>query len=94
MDGFKGPDFGSHIQVRATEHWYGHLFIYRDDDPADIYVLVVGKPPRMGIAGWIPGVHGKRAEFWMEMNRTDGGCFWIPQSALEDMDDLFSGGFE
>lgn len=68
------------VDVRATEHAGGHLILH-DADPDDRpFLLVVCRPPRFMLAGWLWGREGKSPRWW----RTDvrQPAYFVPQSAL------------
>jgi hypothetical protein len=76
-------DVGSKLEVRATEHSTGHLLIYKADNDASLFVLMVGHYPVFRIAGCIKGAAAKQEEWWR--TEKDPPCFWVPQNALSPL---------
>lgn len=76
------PDVGDRWEVRATERQDGSLIIRDNDDEFRWYVLVVGEPPVMRIAGYIRGFEAKRDE-WLRDPHGHRPAWFVPQSALK-----------
>ena len=74
------------LQVRATMRTPPRLPIRETDQPADqVFVLVIGQPPGMSIAGWLRAGDAKRAEWWDDRDHE-----WkVPVDALHEWDVLF-----
>lgn len=78
------PDVGDRWEVRATERENGSLIV-RDNDADDRwYVLVVGEPPVLRIAGYIRGSDAKQAE-WLRDPHGHRPAWFVPQSALKQI---------
>lgn len=91
---FKGvPDVAPDIEVRSTDLMTGRLILRKDDPAERPYVLVYWERaaenmcPKFWILGWICGRDGMRDEWW-ESNKNGEPCYWVPQSALSDVDYL------
>lgn len=69
------------LQVRSTPYWDGKLILHETDPDDAGFMLVVGKPPLLGVVGWCYGRDGKQTQFW----RTDvrEPCFMVPQAHLK-----------
>jgi hypothetical protein len=74
------------LEVRATERTDGSLILHPSDPDDAPFVLVVGCPPTLGIAGWLRGGEGKVDRWW----RTDvrSPAYFVPQSALRPLAEL------
>jgi len=82
MNGFKGPDAESDVQIRAlSEHWYKLPHKTRDN-PNHRYLLMTGWAPVYVMRGWMPGVECRRDEFWDEAK----GQWMVPQQNLWSME--------
>lgn len=77
------------LQVRATRYRNGRLIVHPApaDDPSHAFVLVVGTPLRLTLAGWTFGHEAQRDEFWGELQR-GRPAFNVPQDGLRPMCDL------
>lgn len=88
----KGPDVGA-LGVRWTRYISGRLPIH---DPEDLdprierFVLVVGLPPRIWIAGTIKAADAIRDD-WM-VREWERPTYGVPQSALKDWNEYLSPG--
>lgn len=78
--GAAGADVGHNIDVRWTDRDDGRLLVKDWDDPAHIYVLVLGRAPLMRIVGYIRGEDAKVDRYWDES--LPRPCFAVPQSEL------------
>src|SRR5574343_1186361 len=75
------------VDVRATEHERGALWLKADDHNERPYVLAIIKLPLVELAGWIYGLEGKLNERWCE--KVPGRpAFWTEQKDLHPMDEL------
>lgn len=78
---FKGPDAGTNVQIRATEHNNGSLIIRNNDNPDHWYVLIICEVFTFRIAGYIKGRDAQQGRFWKSPNNRPGAWF-VPQSEL------------
>jgi len=83
-----GDDVGSGLQVRTTGDPNGYLTVRRKDHPDKVYVLVVGKAPRLTLRGWLYGYEMKRDEWWSDPYQRNHWAWYVPQDALRPMVDL------
>lgn len=83
FNGSAGTDVGK-WQVRWTPHMDGKLLIYKEDKDDQIFILVVGKPPRPTIVGWLFAKDAKLEEHWR--NDVKCPCWWVPQDKLFPID--------
>ena len=51
----KACDLGNRTEVRNTHHEHGSLPFKPKDDPASVYVLVIGVSPTYRVVGWMEG---------------------------------------
>jgi hypothetical protein len=74
------------LQVRSTQREGGSLIVHPDDPDDAVFVLVVGRPPRFRIPGWLAGGEAKQERWW----RTDipTPAYLVPQAALRSIDEL------
>jgi hypothetical protein len=80
-------DVGS-LQVRGTNHRYGHLLLHERDDDDALFVLVIGDSSTIyRLVGWTTGREAKDLKWWSDPT---GGrpCFMVPQLALRDPEEL------
>lgn len=77
-------DVANKIEVRATERATGHLLVYRADPSDALFVLMIGHYPTFRVAGCMLASDAKNERWWRD---ADPGCFWVPQSALYDIDE-------
>jgi len=77
------------LQVRATRYRNGRLIVHPApaDSPDHAFVLVVGTPLRLTLAGWVWGHEAQRDEHWGELQR-GRPAFNVPQDALRPMHTL------
>ena len=88
MNGFKGPDVGTNIQVRTRRN-RNDLFIRPLDANKHIYVLALVDGFRdFYLAGWIVGADGKKPKWFHPDSGHEGSCYFVPIRALNLMDDL------
>jgi hypothetical protein len=81
------PDCLRNAEVRATRRENGCLIV-RDNDADDRqFVLVVGDPPVVRIAGYLRGADAKRAE-WLRDPHGHRPAWFVPQGALRPIDEL------
>lgn len=75
------PDLAPNVEIRSSVNPEASLIV-RDNDPDDRwYVLVVGTPPVMTIAGCMQGKEAKNPE-WLRNPRNLRPSYFVPQSAL------------
>jgi len=99
MDRFWSPTVG-HLdkeegdvhgyQVRATAWNRGHLLLSKGDADEDYFFLITGEDTvglRWKVRGWIQGIDGKLGCYWASKQK-DRWSYFVPQSALENMDSL------
>lgn len=75
------------LQVRTSEGENNRLILHETDPDDDIYVLVVGSPPRYRIAGWIKGRDGKQNAYWTDP-RGNRPAYFVPRHALRPMSEI------
>ena len=75
------PDCLGDTEVRATRRDDGCLIVRDNDDDDRLYVLVVGDPPSVRIAGWLRGGEAKRDK-WVRNPNGHRRAWFVPQSAL------------
>jgi hypothetical protein len=79
---FKAPDVGNY-QVRSTTYPNGKLIFRPNDNPQDIYILVVCDTPVYNVIGFI---HGEDAMVVGDIDETHGAKAWfVPQGKLQDI---------
>lgn len=85
VDGYRTtPDIsvlGHPVEVRTAREPDGRLIVRDDDDPRQVFVLVIGDPPRFRVVGSITGKSARRPEW----RRDPGGhrpAWFVPQTAL------------
>lgn len=87
------PDVAPDIEVRSTDLATGRLILRKDDPAERPYVLVYWEKaaenmcPKFWILGWICGRDGMQPE-WIDNPGSDEESYWVPQSALSDVDAL------
>jgi hypothetical protein len=78
---FKRPDVAGY-QVRHTRYTEnGHLIIYRNDNPEEVFVLVTGTHPVYFVHGWMRGEDAMQQKYWREKN-VGLPCWYVPQIDL------------
>jgi hypothetical protein len=75
----------SGFEVRCTEYQNGHLLLHKSSPDWVNYVLVVINRLEARIPGWIVARDGKQDSYW---RNGDPGCFYVPQSALNSIEEL------
>jgi hypothetical protein len=82
-------DIGHGIEVRATHHKNGHLLVFEKDGNEKPFVLAIPDFQQSGISvsmeGWMYGKDAKQKQYWRD---SDVGCYWVPQSDLNPIDNL------
>ena len=86
-------DIGPDIQVRTRGNQKMDpasvdLIVREDDSDHFRYVLVLGHPPDMIIAGWIWGFEAKQKEWFGDNASRNSPVYWVPQSALHPIVEL------
>jgi len=69
-------------QVRSTAYKSGRLLIQKDDDPSDVFILVVNDCPRFQLVGWIRGKDAQQKKYWTE-KVAGRPCYWVDQGELQ-----------
>ena len=85
---FRAPDLCGWIQVKTTSADNGHLIIHDGCNPEHAYVLVTGRSPDFIVRGWIMAKDATRDEWWRTVNPERPCAWYVPQSALLDLDEL------
>lgn len=75
-------DAAGGVEVRSTTRDDGCLIIRHNDDADRWYVLIVGEPPLLRVAGYIKGEDAKIAE-WVRDPHRQRPAWFVPQSALK-----------
>lgn len=75
-------------EVRTTPWPNGCLPIHKPDRDGR-YVLVTGEAPRFVIVGWKESREARRPEWWTDQNGDGRFMYYVPQSELEDIADLY-----
>lgn len=75
-------------QVRATAIPDLGLRLNHWDREGDIFIAVRVVQNVGEILGWLPGVDGKRDEYWGDKFNNGRPAFFIPRSALRPMEEL------
>jgi hypothetical protein len=83
---FKAPDVGP-LQVRYTDRPTGHLLLHKSDKDEDFCVFVIGSFGKYRLVGWCKIGTVKRDEFWRDPTGSRP-CYFVPQSALNPMEEL------
>jgi hypothetical protein len=78
---WKGPDIGSHIQVRTRGGPYHELIVRHDDADEDAFVLVTGRAPHFTIHGWIYGRDAKSPS-WLQTHGNRPAAYFISPDYL------------
>lgn len=85
---FRAPDIGRNIGVRTrSKHTYD-LIVRPDDDPDCYYVLVTGIAPEYRVHGYMRGHEARRDAWWKDYGDKQLPAWFVPQSALYDINDL------
>jgi hypothetical protein len=75
------------LQVRSTSREGGGLIVHPDDADDAVFILViVGRPPRFRVPGWLPGDEAKLDRWWRDDIPVP--AFLIPQNELRPIDEL------
>lgn len=78
------------FQIRTATRPTDSLILHPKDPDDRIFVLLIGTAPTYQLRGWIHARDGKNTRYWRDPlgNRA---AFFVPQSALKPMRQLFSG---
>ncbi len=82
---FHQADVADDIGVRHSERRNARLILRENDFPGHWYVLVVGTPPNMLIAGYIHGSDARQPQ-WLANPHGYAQAWMVPQSALLPVD--------
>lgn len=92
LDTYKAiPDVGVY-EVRAVT-WRGGEMPIRDNDPDDRPFVMVAMGRNLTewtVHGWILGGEAKTHDEWYMTPNKRPPCWWVPQSALNDMSEVWS----
>lgn len=84
--GQRGDVLGD-VEVRHRSKLHYDLIVRGNDSPDSRYVLTLGTPPEIEIAGWCYGRDAKMPEF--ENNHGGYGvAYFVPKSKLRDIKEL------
>lgn len=78
---FKAADIGTKIQVRTVSSADLSLIVRPDDDPEQVYVLMVGTAPTFEFGGWIRGRDARQDAYRRAPNGRPEAWF-VPRTAL------------
>ena len=80
-----GFDVDRH-QVRWAREDHYRLILRDTDNPAHVFVLVVGRSPEYTIVGWLRAVDGMKSEFLQDYGR--GSAYFVPRHLMNPLDTL------
>jgi hypothetical protein len=85
-----GGDVGNTIQIRTRSKHDYDLIVRDDDRDDDIYVLVTGGPQEFLVHGWMLCADAKSKQFVSDYGGY-GEAYFVPQSELRPVEELFLG---
>jgi len=89
MGDYTAVDVGGKIEARSIVRQSHRLIMHKEDkDDLPFVVANVADAPRIKLCGWIMGRDGKQEQWWADPQNSNRWAYFIPQSALNRMDDL------
>lgn len=82
----RGSDVAGY-QVRTRSRSDYDLLIRDNDDPAKIFILVLGRCPTYEVVGWLRALDARRQE-WRQDYGERGAAWFVPRSHLLALADL------
>lgn len=81
----RGGDLGYGLHVRHSHRDDACLILHKDDQPAGLFVLVLGSMPTYRLVGFIEAEDGKRESWWKDPTGDGRPAFFVPQIALHSI---------
>jgi hypothetical protein len=78
------------VLVRTMPKEWGDLILHNSDKDYRLFVLVYNKGHEFHLLGWCRGDEGKKTEYWKDPTKSGKPAYFVPQSALRDINDLLT----